>query len=105
MTEIRYAKARQHYTCAGCRTRIARGMLYAYALASRKRRTRYTCICDTCVCRWSVFDAVRKARRNRRSIDRRCRRYRRCRCHRGCAPAKAQYTERRAEKGKTDDPD
>ncbi len=27
----------------------------------------------TCICRWSVFDAVRKARRNRRSIDRRCR--------------------------------
>ncbi len=66
MTEIRYATARQHYTCTGCRKRIASGTLYAYALDSRKRRTRY---------------------------------------HRSCAPAKAQYAERRAEKGKTDDPD
>ncbi len=42
MSETRYATARQHYICAGCHKRIARGTLYAYALDSRKRRTRYT---------------------------------------------------------------
>jgi hypothetical protein len=70
MSEIRYATARQNYICARCHKRIPRGTLYAYALDSCKHRIRYTCICDN----------------------------RRCRCHRGCAPAQAQYAEARANK-------